>query len=112
MVTVSNACSYFSVCFISNNNNYDSDNYIGTTGGLDVFMRNIVYAVCSKNLSVKTPTVKIQLIKQSEFVGGYVPYGDVLLPTIRSKLVIDPKAADVIRKVFLVAKDRNTPNIS
>ena len=96
MVTVSNACSYFSVCFISNNNNYDSDNYIGTTGGLDIFMRNIVYAVCSKNLSVKTPTVKIQLIKQSEFVGVYVPYGDVLLPTIRSKLVIDPKAADVI----------------
>ena len=59
-------------------------------------MRNIVYAVCSKNLSVKTPTVKIQLIKQSKFVGGYVPYGDVLLPTIRSKLVTDPKAADVI----------------
>lgn len=62
MATVSNACSHFSVCFISNNNNYGSDNYIGTTGGLDVVMQNIVYAVCNKDLSVKTPTVKIQLI--------------------------------------------------
>lgn len=50
------------MCFISNNNNYGSDNYIGTTGGLDVVMQNIVYAVCNKDLSVKTPTVKIQLI--------------------------------------------------
>ena len=112
MATVSNACSHFSVCFISNNNNYGSDNYIGTTGGLDVVMQNIVYAVYSKDLSVKTPTVKIQLIKQREFVSSYVPYRDVLHPTIRSKLVIDPKAAEVVRKIFLVAIDRHTSKIS
>ncbi len=43
---------------------------------------------------------------------SYVPYRDVLHPTIRSKLVIDPKAAEVVRKIFLVAIDRHTSNIS
>lgn len=43
---------------------------------------------------------------------SYVPYRDVLHPTIRSKLVSDPKAAEVVRKIFLVAIDRHTSNIS
>lgn len=100
---------FLGVRFISVNDNYDSDNYIGTTGGLDVVMRNIVYAAYSKDLSVKTTTAKIQLMKQGKFVGGYAPYGYVLHPTIRNKLAIDPEAAEVVRKIFLLAIDGNTP---
>ena len=100
---------FLGVRFISVNDNYDSDNYIGTTGGLDVVMRNIVYAAYSKDLSMKTTTAKIQLMKQGKFVGGYAPYGYVLHPTIRNKLAIDPEAAEVVRKIFLLAIDGNTP---
>ena len=100
---------FLGVRFISVNDNYDSDNYIGTTGGLDVVMRNIVYAAYSKDLSVKTTTAKIQLMKQGKFVGGYAPYGYVLHPTIRNKLAIDPEAAGVVRRIFLLAIDGSSP---
>ena len=73
---------FLGVRFIAVNDNYDSDNYVGTTGGLDVVMRNIVYAAYSKDLPMKTTTAKIQLMKQGKFVGGYAPYGYVLHPTI------------------------------
>lgn len=35
--------------FISVNDGYDSDDYKGTTGGLEVVMRNIIYAAYSKD---------------------------------------------------------------
>ena len=38
-------------------------------------------------------------------MGGYAPYGYVLHPTIRNKLAIDPEAAEVVRKIFLLAID-------
>lgn len=94
---------FLGVRFISINDNYDSDDYIGTTGGLDVVMRNIVYAAYSKDLSVKTTTAKIQLMKQGKYVGGYAPYGYVLHPTIRNKLKLDPDAAKIVRRIFELA---------
>lgn len=36
---------FLGVRFISVNYGYDSDDYKGTTGGMDMVMRNIVYAV-------------------------------------------------------------------
>ena len=63
-------------------------------------MRSIIYAAYSKDLSVKTTTAKIQMMKQGKYVGGYAPYGYILHPTIRNKLKLDPEAAEVVRRVF------------
>ena len=52
---------FLGVRFIPINDNYDSDDHKGTTGGLDVVMRNIVYAAYSKDLSVKTLRQKYSL---------------------------------------------------
>ena len=84
---------FMDVRFISINDGYDSDDYKGTTGGLEVVMRSIIYAAYSKDLSVKTTSAKIQMMKQGKYVGGYAPYGYVLHPTIRNKLAVDPEAA-------------------
>ena len=70
---------FMGVRFISINDGYDSDDYKGTTGGLEVVMRSIIYAAYSKDLSVKTTTAKIQMMKQGKYVGGYAPYGHLLL---------------------------------
>ena len=70
---------FMGVRFISINDGYDSDDYKGTTGGLEVVMRSIIYAAYSKDLSVKTTTAKIQMMKQGKYVGGYAPYGQLLL---------------------------------
>ena len=94
-------------------NKYDSDDYKGTTGGLEVVMRSIIYAAYSKDLSVKTTTAKIQMMKQGKYVGGYAPYGYVLHPEIRNKLKLDPEAAEVVRRVFDEALEgRNTSQIA
>ena len=101
---------FMGVRFISINDGYDSDDYKGTTGGLEVVMRSIIYAAYSKDLSVKTTSAKIQMMKQGKYVGGYAPYGYVLHPTIRNKLTVDPEAADVIRRIFHEALEGSNPS--
>lgn len=104
---------FMGVRFISINDGYDSDDYKGTTGGLEVVMRSIIYAAYSKDLSVKTTSAKIQMMKQGKYVGDYAPYGYVLHPTIRNKLAVDPEAADVIRRIFREALEgSNTSQIA
>ena len=47
---------FLGVRFISVNDGYDSDDYKGTTGGMDVVMRYIVYSYYSRDLSQKSKT--------------------------------------------------------
>ena len=94
---------FWGVRFISVNDGYDSENYKGTTGGLEVVMRSIIYAAYSKDLSVKTTTAKIQMMKQGKYVGAFAPYGYTLHPEIRNKLKLDPDAAEIVRSIFDMA---------
>lgn len=104
---------FLGVRFISINDGYDSEDYKGTTGGLEVVMRSIIYAAYSKDLSVKTTTAKIQMMKQGKYVRGYAPYGYMMHPTQRNKLALDPESAAVVRRVFDEAlAGRNTSEIA
>ena len=91
---------FLGVRFISVNDGYDSDDYKGTTGGLEVVMRNIIYAAYSKDLSVKTTTAKVQMMKQGKYVGGYAPYGYKMHPTVRNRLAVDPESSVIVRRIF------------
>lgn len=91
---------FLGVRFISVNDHYDSNDYKGTTGGLDVVMKNIVYDYYSKDLSVKVSTAKRSKAKQGLYLGGHVPYGLKKHDTIKGKLAIDEEAAAVVRKIF------------
>lgn len=94
---------FMGVRFISINDHYDSADYKGTTGGLDVVMKNIVYDYYSKDLSVKVKTAKYQKMKQGKYLGGHVPYGLMKDPMDKHKLVVDPEAATVVREIFDMA---------
>lgn len=94
---------FMGVRFISINDHYDSADYKGTTGGLDVVMKNIVYDYYSKDLSVKVKTAKYQKMKQGKYLGGHVPYGLMKDPKDKHKLIIDPEAAAVVREIFGMA---------
>lgn len=94
---------FMGVRFISINDHYDSTDYKGTTGGLDVVMKNIVYDYYSKDLSVKVKTAKYQKMKQGKYLGGHVPYGLMKDPKDKHKLIIDPEAATVVREIFDMA---------
>lgn len=94
---------FMGVRFISINDHYDSADYKGTTGGLDVVMKNIVYDYYSKDLSVKVKTAKYQKMKQGKYLGGHVPYGLMKDSKDKHKLIIDPEAAAVVREIFDMA---------
>lgn len=91
---------FLGVRFISINDHYDSKDYKGTTGGLDVVMKNIVYDYYSKDLSVKVSTAKRAKMKRGEYIGGHVPYGLLKDPDDYHKLAIDPEAAAVVKEIF------------
>ena len=91
---------FMGVRFISINDHYDSTDYKGTTGGLDVVMKNIVYDYYSKDLSVKVKTAKRQKMKQGKYLGGHVPYGYVRCKDDRNKIEPDPEAAAVVKEIF------------
>lgn len=91
---------FLGVRFISINDHYDSLDYKGTTGGLDVVLKNIVYDYYSKDLSVKVKTAKRQKMKRGEYIGDHVPYGLMKDPDDYHKLIVDPEAGAVVREIF------------
>ena len=93
---------FLGVRFISVNDSYDSDDYRGTTGGMDVVLKNIVYDYYSKDLSDKVTTSKYAIMKRGVYQGGHVPFG-LRKGAVKGKLETDPEAAQVVRKVFDLA---------
>ncbi len=94
---------FLGVRFISINDNYDSDDYKGSTGGLEMVMRNIIYASYSKDLSVKVKTAMHHMMKQGKYVGSRPPYGYVMHKEERHKLAIDETVAPVVKRIFTEA---------
>ena len=88
------------VRFISINDRYDSENYKGTTGGMDVVMKNIVYTYYSRDLSTKVKTAKRMRMKRGEIVNGMVPYGYQKDPKDHHHLILDPVTSKVVREIF------------
>ena len=96
---------FMGVRFISINDHYDSLDYKGTTGGLDVVMKNIVYDYYSKDLSVKVMTAKRAKMKRGLYIGGHVPYGYRRCKDDKHRIEIDPEAAEVVREIYDAALD-------
>lgn len=104
---------FLGVRFISVNDGYDSKDYKGTTGGLDVVLKNIVYDFYSKDLSVKVKTAKRAKMRKGEAGGGHVPFGYVRSAADKKKYEIDPEAAKVVRRIFdLAIEGKKTSEIA
>lgn len=64
---------FLGVRFISVNDRFDSSDFEGTTGGLDVGFRNLIYALYSKDLSQKVRSAKKTRMEKGEFIGSHAP---------------------------------------
>lgn len=91
---------FLGVRYISINDGYDSLDYRGTTGGLDVVMRAIIYDAYSKDLSIKSKTGRVQGRKKGRRVCGLPGYGYKQDPQRKAMDLIDPEAAAVVRRIF------------
>lgn len=96
---------FLGVRFISVNDRFDSNDFDGTTGGLDVGFRNLIYALYSKDLSQKVRSAKKIRMEKGDFIGSHAPYGYAKSPENRKKLVIDEEAATIVRRIFAMADE-------
>ena len=90
----------FGTRFISVNDNFDSNNYIGTTGGLELALRNLINGLYSKDLSVKIKSANKTRSRRGEYWGGPAFYGYRLDPKNKHKIIVDTDVASVIVRIF------------
>ena len=99
---------FLGVRFIAVNDGYDSNDYIGTTGGMDVVMKCIVYGFYSKDLSQKIKTVLKAKAQKGQYIGSYAPYGFLKDPKDKHHLIPDPVAARIVKRIFSLALEMKT----
>lgn len=93
------------VRFVSVNDGYDSDDKSGTTGGMGVALKNLVYGMYSADLSRKVRSARDTRVRNGEFVGQFAPYGYRKNPENKHELLIDENVAWVVRRIFRQAAD-------
>lgn len=98
----------FGTRFISVNDNFDSNNYIGTTGGLELALRNLINGLYSKDLSVKIKSANRTRCRRGEYLGGSAFYGYLLDPQNKHKLIVDQSVAGIIERIFTEYIDGNS----
>lgn len=82
------------------NDHYDSNDYIGKTGGMDIAFKNLIYDYYSKDLSKKVRSAMGVKQKEAKYV-NCVLYGYKRSPTEKHHMVIDEVTAPVVRRVFM-----------
>ena len=93
------------VRFISIGDQYDSNAYLGKTGGIDVAFRNLIYDSYCKDLSTKVRTAMRVQMEQGRFL-NHVPYGYQKLAGDKHRMVPDPQTAPIVRRIFEMALQR------
>ena len=99
---------FLGVRFIAVNDGYDSDEYKGSTAGMEVVMKYIVYAYYSRDLSQKIKTVMRTRKSKGEFITSQAPYGYRKDPEVKRKMVLNPDTAPVVRQIFDLALEGNS----
>lgn len=82
---------------ISVNDQYDSDEHIGSPGGIDIALKNLIYEMYSKDLSQKVKAAMRTIMKTGKYnapfpIYGYQKYNDTL--------IIDDVAGKVVIRIF------------
>ncbi len=90
----------YGIRFISVNDGFDSIRYIGTTGGLELALRNLINSLYSQDLSVKVKTAFKTRAKQGLYTGSSPFYGYLLDPHDRNKLIINSELVPIIQQIY------------
>lgn len=91
---------YLGVRFIAVNDNYDSNKYIGSTGGIDVAFKNFMHELYSADISRKVKASQHMLMKKGKYV-SHCPYGYTKPKGQKHQMIPDPETAPIVRSIFL-----------
>lgn len=87
------------VRYISVNDNYDSNNFTGAAGGMEVAVKNVINMMYSRDASKKVRSARTTLAKAGKFIGPQAPYGYKRSESDKQKLVIDEEPAELLSKM-------------
>ena len=100
----------YSTRFISVSDNYDSNDYKGGTGGIQVAFKYLMHEYYSQDLSRKEKSAKYAKMKRGEYQSVICNYG--YRKGANGKLEIDDEVAEVVRLIFhLALKVKNAQKI-
>ena len=89
---------FLGIRFIAVNERYDSKTAPASLG-LDMAMKNIVYDLYSKDLSVKVRSARKSLMKKGDYIAPFAIYG-YTNKVEKKRLIVDPTAAEVVKRMF------------
>jgi DNA invertase Pin-like site-specific DNA recombinase len=95
--------------FISVNDGYDSENYSGITGGIDVAFKNLIYELYSRDISEKVRSGTMAAIKSGKYAISFAPYGYRKNPKDKHKLIIDEVQSEVVKRIFNLTENGYKP---
>ena len=93
----------FGVRFIAINDNYDSNNYKGTTLGMDVIVSNLVNTMYCRDAGKKLRTANQVKWRKGITTASAAPFGYQFDPDKKGAFIVDPPAAKIVRRIFDLA---------
>ena len=91
--------------FIAVNDGYDSRRQDGKTLGFDTAFQTLVYALYSKDISIKVKTSFESKCAAGEYVFGQVPLGYEKSREVKNAVIINEREAEIVRSIFAMAVD-------
>lgn len=91
---------FMGVRFIAINDNYDSNDYVGGIGEIDIAFKGILYDFFSEEQSQKVTTTLYAKRGSGKYIAAYAPFGYVKSPEDKHKLVVDEYASQIVKRIF------------
>ena len=91
------------VRLIAINDNYDSNNYKGTTLGMDVIVSNLVNTMYCRDAGKKLRTANQVKWRKGITTASAAPFGYQFDPDKKGAFIVDPPAAKIVRRIFDLA---------
>lgn len=96
---ISSVFPFLGVRFIAVNDGYDSSRPMDVDS-LDTSFRTLLYDFYSRDLSRKVRKAQRFRAQRGDFLSPFAPYGFVKDPANKNHLLIDPQAAEIVRRIF------------
>ena len=109
---ISRVFPFLDVRFIAVNDNIDSIRQ-NDVDSMETSFKALIYDYYSRDLSRKVRSGRNSRAQRGLFIGPFAPYGYAKDPAGRHRLIIDPEAAAVVRRVFeLICSGKSTAEVA
>ena len=92
--------------FISVSDDFDTANFKGDTGGIDIAFKYLISECYSRDMSMKTKSAKYAKMRRGEYQSVICPYG--YRKSADGRMEPDEEVSEIVRQIFEWAADGNT----